>query len=29
LSVVGYAVPSVRNVEDLIPDFDAPAPPAP
>jgi DHA3 family macrolide efflux protein-like MFS transporter len=29
VGLVGYAVPSVRNVEDLIPDFDAPAPPAP
>jgi DHA3 family macrolide efflux protein-like MFS transporter len=29
IGLVGYTVPSVRNVEDLIPDFDAPeAPPA-
>jgi DHA3 family macrolide efflux protein-like MFS transporter len=29
LSVVGYAVPSVRNVEDLVPDFDAAEAPVP
>jgi MFS family permease len=26
IGLVGYSVPAVRNVEDILPDFDAPAP---